>query len=90
MGRVNVAGVDGATTCLVCSNRFTRRNPLDKSERRCSKCSADPECNSPALVLTGAEKRRVKKKYKELFPRSPVVGTHFIEDDANGDLDPKE
>jgi len=32
-------------------------------------------------VLTGAEKRRIKKKYKELFPRSPVVGTHFIEDD---------
>ena len=86
-GRLIVEGVSGLSVCLVCSNYFTRRNPLDKSERRCVKCSQDKECEGNQHFMGAAEKRQIKAKFKTMFPKAPPVASRFLEvdDESNSE-----
>lgn len=79
MGQILVEGIDGTSTCLVCSKPFTRRNPLDKSERRCALCSVDKECEGNNHHIGRKEIRKVRAKFKTMFPKAKGIASRFIE-----------
>lgn len=84
---VLVDGKSVESTCLVCSKKFTKQNALDKSERRCRKCHADKDCKGNRFHLGMAEKRKIKEKFKVMFPKAVPVQTNFIEKQQVDELD---
>jgi hypothetical protein len=82
--RILVEGCGGASICLTCSKHFIRRNPLDKSERRCAPCATDKECDGNAHHLGIKDKRTISKKFKQLFPKVKGIASRFIEGEDDG------